>query len=773
MRKITALRILPPLAIGRLGSAGEPVASYTLEDDPHDPLGFRHLVGQPTFIVDPRTGAITSSGVPTRIDFKDDEGRIRPVAPFLEVFAEVGNRLEPLTVQLLHENELTPEDVQWRGRFGNRKVERRTGHKADAVLADTRWFSSHASVPLTGRCPNFIKGASIPFGALRYIRPTEDHPEIRLRFTPAQGLIYGTDVPSGAEFDCYREGVAKAVYKRTGKWFNFTITKRNEEMETLPPSLYAIVPPAPPWLHDNVAVSRGYFDDACDGIVEVALTLRNGTRLEAQARVTSGPPAIVPDTLFVRTLADDLDQALHGPKATGLTDEEIHRRATDIIRRAHETVRFLNVTVMNGNTVKGRPPETIDTMPAEEAYDTDRMERPVMAEASVDTLAVMALHQQVYAALKAGTAPWFARFMRRPDEAADYSDEGRRKMPALMCGADNNYLALTWRQIDTIDRAAKAPLFAPPLRESTAAAVAAPTGVLRPRNLSAQLHYAAKGNPFSVRLDQSVANCTPGLEVDLRAVWRRIFDGIELREYDNLVMRATSEDPIVRGLVGHRLLRVAGTPMQTVKLGPSPTGPDVKSVLATEQNPHAVQPLEWSNALAKVLDQYVGKFVRCDFSREATGESYVPISKNKSDYITVDLFVRPLFAEGTAVISEELARPGELTQGLCSPWQNDYRECSCYYWASARPDYVNVEVGADGASHGDNWLQLERTGEYVPDDYADSRLILYEELFTAWEDHLVFQIGGRDVHPLPPKKTMKKAPKKPAKKAVKKKPERK
>jgi hypothetical protein len=743
---IRALRILPPLAIGRLGGADEPVASYTLVDDAENPLGFRQLVGQPTFVVDARSGAISSSYVPPHIDFKDGHNRIKPVAPFLEVFAETApSVLEPLTIALLAKHGLTPSDIEWRGRFANRKVERRTGVKDDAVTAETPWFSNHASVSLDGTAKNFIRNASIPFGALRYIRPTAEHPEIRLRFTPAKGLIYGTNVPKGKEYDAYREGVAKAVYKFDGPWYNYQVSEANAVQETLPPSLYAIVPPAPPWLHDNVAVSRGYFDDACDGIVEVALTLKDGTRLEANARVTSGPPAIVPDTLFVRTLADDLDQALHGPEATALPDAEIHRRATDIIRRAHETVRFLNVTVMNGNTVKGRPPETIDTMPAEEAYDTDRMERPVMAEASVDTLAVMALHQQVYAALKAGTAPWFARFMRRPDEAADYSDEGRRKMPALMCGADNNYLALTWRQIDTISRAAAAPTFAPPLADSQPAEVEPPLGALRPRNLTAQLHYAAKGNPFSVRLDQSVANCTPGLEVDLRAVWRRIFEGIELREYDNLVVAIEGKDPKLKKLRGHRLLRVAGIPMMTVKRGPSPTGPDVKSVLSTELNPHAIQPLEWSNALAKVLDRHRGKLVKCEFSLEAVGETQAPLPRGPRDCITVSLRVRPVFAKGTAVISEELARPGELTQGLCSPWQNDYRECSCYYWASARPDYVNVEIGPDGASRGDNWLQKERTGEYVADDYADSRLILYSELFTDWENVLKFQLRGRDV----------------------------
>ena len=44
-----------------------------------------------------------------------------------------------------------------------------------------------------------------------------------------------------------------------------------------------------------------------------------------------------------------------------------------------------------------------------------------------------------------------------PDKAADFTDHGRRKMPALMCGADNNYLALTWRQIHIIEKAATDP----------------------------------------------------------------------------------------------------------------------------------------------------------------------------------------------------------------------------------------------------------------------------------------------------------------------------
>jgi hypothetical protein len=100
--------------------------------------------------------------------------------------------------------------------------------------------------------------------------------------------------------------------------------------------------------------------------------------------------------------------------------------------------------------------------------------------------------------------------------------------------------------------------------------------------------------------------------------------------------------------------------------------------------------------------------------------------------------------EQLSVIALELVRPGELTQGLCSPWQNDYRECACYYWAASRPDYVNVEDTATGESHGDNWMSIDRTGNYILDDRKDPRLWTYDDLFSDWQGRLRFQIDGRD-----------------------------
>jgi hypothetical protein len=746
---VTSLRILPPLAIGRLGSAAEPLDNFTIEVDPQRPLDFRQIVPAPTLVVNTQTGAIDKSFVPTSIEFKSG-GSIRPVAPFLEVWAETSDgKLVPLTSAML-QSDFKPGSLSWQVIVANRKVERRTGNVTDAVVADSKAFSDHTVHRLEGRCKNFVKTTDfIHLGDVRYIRPTPAFDEIRLRFTPAAGLIYGSNVVDDKKIPGESTIIppARRVYDATKGWYGFKIPADIEAgeggrkkgprfwNETYPPALFAIDPPAPSWLHGNVAISRGYLDDACDGIVKFAVDTKAGKTLTAAARITAGPPMLVPDARFVRSLADDLEQALSGPAvAASEPVEETRARAEEIVRRAYETVRFLNIEFMNGENYQGRSALSFDTMPAEEAFDTSRLMRPVMAAGSVDTLGVMALHQQVFAALRGGAAPWFVRLLRRPDEVVDFTDDGRRKMPALMCGADGSYLALTHRQIDTIARVAETAPF-----EDLSSKTPTPPA-LTPRNLTAQLEYVAAGNPASSRPSAAIANCCPGLEVDFRAVWRRIFKGIVLREYDNLVVET---DTAFKALAGCRLLRVDGVETMGTMIGPSPADPAQQVVLATDVNPNALAPLEWSNALAHVLAKYSGKTVACDFT--STESWYEQQPWTGKDFQTAQLEVRELFETGTALIAPTLAQPGELTQGLCSPWQNDFRECSCYYWASARPDFVNVTPAPDGGSTGDNWLQKVRTGSYVPDDYIDERLLSYDELFLGWERWLRFQVGGKDV----------------------------
>jgi hypothetical protein len=243
----------------------------------------------------------------------------------------------------------------------------------------------------------------------------------------------------------------------------------------------------------------------------------------------------------------------------------------------------------------------------------------------------------------------------------------------------------------------------------------------------------------------AISNCFPGLEFDFRNVWRRIFEEITLVENNNYVIAAAASHA---DLVEHRLLRIDGLDVVTTAHGPYfPDGDP--TLLVTQANPNAVAFMEWSNSLARVLHAKQGQKITCHFTAEKSKIEVPSDGAPAPALIARELTLRRFFeGSGTeqpqAVIARELLEPGELTQGLCSPWQNDYRECACYYWAASRPDYVNVTPTDDGLSRGDNWMQKKRTGEYLPDDRSDSRLLSYDDLFKEWQTVLAFQVRGVD-----------------------------
>lgn len=257
---------------------------------------------------------------------------------------------------------------------------------------------------------------------------------------------------------------------------------------------------------------------------------------------------------------------------------------------------------------------------------------------------------------------------------------------------------------------------------------------ISPTNLTAQLVHRARGNPPGTLPDSSVGNYYPGLELDLRNLWRRVFVGIQLHEAVALVLAADDDAPAqVRALVGEILLSVEGHPVWVDVSGPR--SPGAGSEVLGQWS------LEWSNALADIVPK-AGKSVECVFT------------KGETEQQTVSLQVRPVFdaagasddaATDTAVLSRALADPGELTQSLCSPWQNDFIGCGCYYWAASRPDYVNVEPDAAQGSRGHNWLQRDRTAA-TPKTYTlrSRDLLQHLDIIKSWEDKLSFVLGGQD-----------------------------
>jgi PDZ domain len=249
-----------------------------------------------------------------------------------------------------------------------------------------------------------------------------------------------------------------------------------------------------------------------------------------------------------------------------------------------------------------------------------------------------------------------------------------------------------------------------------------------PKNLTAQFSHRAAGNPPSTLPHQAISNFFPGLEFDLRSLWKHIFEGVELHEAGlgsrgHRVLAVQPGSPAESAGVreGHRLLSVDGRPVEA------------RQMADTGSTPNRIA-LEFFNAVAE-LALKPGQNATCVFDPD-------PGSR-----ITVDLRVQPIF-EGAA-FSRVLLEAGAMTQGLCSPWQADYRECGCYYWAASRPDFVNVVFDpVTGAARGQSWMQTNRApgAAYVPDEptHTPGSQITYEDLYTRWEQVLKFVVGGKD-----------------------------
>lgn len=462
MTTLREIRILPPLAIARLGSADEPVNNYDLEVPRDQPLGYRRVVPAPTLIVDEATGAIAARA-PRAVTFKDDQGQVRPVAPFLELWGRFDGSDDWRHLTMA---DLPPgATVAWQIQLGNIKVFRRTGDVNDKVLAISEPITGHDRVAIHGRAANFLPGKSIPFGDARFIRPTEAFPHLRLRYTPARGYVYGSDAfvrnadgtyASSGNYLAVDHNLRDVVYDTSrGKWCGWNeAVPPNQPFEptlTIPPQIFAGQDGPNPgdW------VSRGYLDDECDGIVGVKVESAAGV-LVAAARLGAGPPAYAPDSLPIRSVLDELEQAMLGPtiEAGDYSDDELQDAAEDILRRAFETVRLMNTTIMNGNADKQGQIDIGSTMVRQDCNDAARVWQTIMAPSIVDNLAVQSLHQNIFSVLRSGAPPWFVSTLRQFDEIGDLSDLGRRKMPGMMRNADGRYLCLTRRQYEKIRLAA-------------------------------------------------------------------------------------------------------------------------------------------------------------------------------------------------------------------------------------------------------------------------------------------------------------------------------
>ncbi|MGE3535923.1 MAG: ferritin-like domain-containing protein [Candidatus Tectimicrobiota bacterium] len=239
-----------------------------------------------------------------------------------------------------------------------------------------------------------------------------------------------------------------------------------------------------------------------------------------------------------------------------------------------------------------------------------------------------------------------------------------------------------------------------------------PKGIF-PRNLTARAAYLVPGNPVITRPEDAMGNCYPGLELDVRNLDRRFFPGLVFEFIARHDPSAPYSEP---GRYGAKLLYVDLLGDPEVQHN-TDAARRLAAALHGEQGAALSQGtnwyLDWIEQQGRRLAMYWhrpipsredaqqrmdertpldGLFVwRLVRSLEPGPVTINLICRDDQREVRLEGWRRPFTDPRTGVLHEAY-QPGELLQSLCSPWQHDFRDCGCQYWASQHPDIVLGEI---------------------------------------------------------------------------------
>ncbi|MFD3761466.1 LodA/GoxA family CTQ-dependent oxidase [Streptomyces sp. NPDC058622] len=277
-----------------------------------------------------------------------------------------------------------------------------------------------------------------------------------------------------------------------------------------------------------------------------------------------------------------------------------------------------------------------------------------------------------------------------------------------------------------------------------------PDGKIFPRNLTARADHIVHGNPSGTRPESGVDNCYPGLEFDQRNMDKKFFPGLTVdfhRDEGSRVIAVTGGIAAApaQGLTDADL-NVRGQPLylwalcgRTTVDQPETAAPPIncrgKDGLNVWRHAHDLLPGRIaivigpgpgisSPGLASVGN--LNQLRMADNSFVARG----PAGRVSLAVLVSD---RRLYLNPDGVIDPEAYGPGDLTRSMCAPWQYDFRDCMCFYWAASKPD---VTSNADDTVPQMNFLRLNRTP--TPDidhDVDNARRSLemdYPDVIADW-----------------------------------------
>ena len=249
----------------------------------------------------------------------------------------------------------------------------------------------------------------------------------------------------------------------------------------------------------------------------------------------------------------------------------------------------------------------------------------------------------------------------------------------------------------------------------------------------------------------------PGLELDVRNLDRRFFPGLVFE----FVARDDTGDPYIEPTrYGARLSYVDqyGDPDISDCPGLSDELSNNAGTLGNRRMVYRMESQQEGRRLSMLEDRagetlpMDGLFVWC-LIRGLEPKAAVTLCLHQRDAQSANMIfhgIRRNFTDPVTGVISLAYQPGEMLQSLCSPWQHDFRDCYCHYWASNHPDIVFGELLPGEAKLPDgqpadplqattrlDWLRAERSpamAGWAQDSFVLNRPFQYDafQINAAW-----------------------------------------
>ena len=503
---LTRIWLTPPLAIARVGGSPTPSDAFMWSHSDLAPDGSGR-----TTLARAETINLDADGVPVRVPgnrivFRDAQG-IRPVCPYFELhgtWRDGGKTVSgPVTRDLLAKFGLKPRDISWSVHCTQLKAFHYTyddDDRIDAALElrgdDTARHTIEGRSPAQARQPLVPKGQSIPLGAVQLARPSDDYPEIRLRFYAPPGHTYGPTniderirkadrkLPDNAEWRSLKLPPERKILNPRSSWATYVLERatlgpfhgtdarnfpqpfRDTDARNYPNFLFAFLLVGNDE-DDAEHHALGLVDDISDGIISCTVG-RKGQRLTAVARIVVGPPDFGPASRPPISLADNLaDRTIRADarEPAAWHDDELRDIAHDIFERAFETSDLINKDYQNWRC-RSENLDTLAGLGKTSAYDREQVEAMLWADITANVPAIRdgksspsqlaeggeRKHRRYtaveYLEMRLRENPeLFDAWIRKPLDPNPYFDI---RMPALMRGSDSRPWHLTRRQWELV-----------------------------------------------------------------------------------------------------------------------------------------------------------------------------------------------------------------------------------------------------------------------------------------------------------------------------------